>query len=38
MKTENMRPENIEDESPETDNALELILIALLVGLMGMAS
>lgn len=38
MKTENMKPEDSKDESLKTDNALELILIAFLVGLMGLAS
>jgi hypothetical protein len=38
MKTENMKPENSKDEIPENDNVLELILIALLAGLMGLAS
>jgi hypothetical protein len=38
MKTENMKPENSKDESLEPDNALELFLIAVLAGLMGLAS
>ena len=38
MKTENMKPENSKDESTEHDNALELFLIAVLAGLMGLAS
>jgi hypothetical protein len=38
MKTENMKPEDSKDESTENDNVLELILIAVLAGLMGRAS
>lgn len=38
MKTENMKPENSKDESAEPDNVLELFLLVVLAGLMGMAS
>ena len=38
MKTENMKSENSKDESTEPDNVLELFLLVVLVGLMGMAS
>jgi hypothetical protein len=38
MKTENMKPENSKDESVENDNVLELFLLVVLAGLMGLAS
>lgn len=38
MKTENRKLENSKDESTKTNNVLELVLIGLLAGLMGLAS
>lgn len=38
MKTENRKPENSKEESTKPNNVLELILIGLLAGLMGLAS
>jgi hypothetical protein len=38
MKTENMRPENSKEENAENDNVLELFLLVVLAGLMGLAS
>ena len=38
MKTENMKPEHSKDESVENDNVLELFLLVVLAGLMGLAS
>lgn len=38
MKTENMKAENSKDESVENDNVLELFLLVVLAGLMGLAS
>jgi hypothetical protein len=38
MKTENMKPENSKGESTKPNNVFELVLIALLAGLMGLAS
>ncbi|MCC2683080.1 MAG: hypothetical protein K0S36_2644 [Nitrosospira multiformis] len=38
MNTENRKPENSKEESTKPNNVLELILIGLLAGLMGLAS
>lgn len=38
MKTENRKLENSKDESTNPNNVLELVLIGLLAGLMGLAS
>jgi hypothetical protein len=38
MKTENMKPENSKNGSAKNGNVLELFLIAVLAGLMGLAS
>lgn len=38
MKTENIKPATSKDESTKHNNILELILIAVLAGLMGLAS
>ena len=38
MKTENMKAENSKDESVGNDNVLELFLLVVLAGLMGLAS
>jgi hypothetical protein len=38
MKSENMKPGNSKDESAEPDNVLELFLLVVLAGLMGLAS
>jgi hypothetical protein len=38
MKTERMNTENSKDESTKHDNVLELVLLGLLAGLMGLAS
>ena len=38
MKTENMKLENSKNQSAEPDNVLELFLLVVLAGLMGIAS
>jgi hypothetical protein len=38
MKNEDVKPENSKDESAKPNNVLELVLIGLLAGLIGLAS
>jgi hypothetical protein len=38
MKTENLKLENSKDKSTKHNNVLELVLIGLLAGLIGLAS